>query len=281
MIEIHTHPFGTFSLSPARNSILRFADSMPNNKIGRWGISLCRKLALGSRQGPFDVVIQNGLNLRLHPRGNRCEKRVICGAHIWDKKEHDALAAALKKHNEDRPFTFLDLGANVGFYSLFLGNTARKISKDVQLVAVEPDKINASRLHANAEASGIEITHILAGIGVEKTTASLIGGGTNRGERRVSASQEDGDGTTIDIIPISELCQDLAIKVIDAMKIDIEGYDYQVLEHFFKTAQHSLWPKLLIIETCHTTEDLLELCLSNGYRLDFLDGLNAVVSRER
>ena len=280
MSDAETRPFGAFSLTPTRDFIRSFADVMPNNKVGKWGISICRKLAIKNRAEPFDVEIEDGLKLRLHPSGNRCEKRVICGGHTWDSKEHAALAEAMEQHDEQSPFTFMDLGANVGFYSLFLGNAARKISKDVKLIAVEPDKTNASRLQFNAKASDIHLTHVPAGIGAQRMTASLVGGEKNRGEIKVSISESHADNSTIDIIPIDELCQKLEINAIDAMKVDIEGYDFQALDCFFTKADQSLWPKLLIIEVLDSSNDLLELCITHGYTLNFRAGINAVLSRE-
>lgn len=278
MDKIKTQPFGTFALSRTQNFIISLADSLPNNKIGRWGISLCRKLALGSREGPFDVVIGEGLNLRLHPKDNRCEKRVICGPQTWDSRERKILADTLAMHNKQRPFVFLDVGANVGLYSLFLGAAARQLSKDVKLIAIEPDKTNAARLQTNAKASNINITHVPVGIGAERTVASLIGGGKNRGEIKIGKAQDNEP--TIEVMPLYELCQNLNLDEIDAMKIDIEGYDFQALEHFFNTAKQTLWPKCLVIETRDPSFDILGLCLENGYELAFQAGINAVVSRK-
>ena len=278
MDKLETEPFGTFALSKTQNFIISLAGNLPDNKIGRWGISLCRKLALGSSKGPFDVKVEGGLNLRLHPKDNRCEKRVICGAQTWDSKERKALTDMLKMHNEPRPFVFLDVGANVGLYSLFLGEAARKLSKDVKLIAVEPDKTNAARLHTNAKASNINITHMPVGIGAERMVARLIGGEKNRGEIKIGMAQDNEP--TIDVMPLYDLCQNLNLEEIDVMKIDIEGYDFQALEHFFKTAKQTLWPKRLVIETRDPSFDILDLCLANGYELNFQAGINAVVSRK-
>ncbi len=39
-----------------------------------------------------------------------------------------------------------------------------------------------------------------------------------------------------------------SIEAIDALKIDIEGYEPEVLLPFFRDAPQSLWPNLLVIE---------------------------------
>ena len=42
------------------------------------------------------------------------------------------------------------------------------------------------------------------------------------------------------------------IEKIDIMKLDIEGYEQQVLEKFFAESAVDLWPKYICTEVSHT-----------------------------
>jgi len=48
------------------------------------------------------------------------------------------------------------------------------------------------------------------------------------------------------------------------MKIDIEGHEYKVLEHFIEHAPTSLYPKRLIIEHVHDSDGVMDLLKRRG-----------------
>jgi len=267
-------PFGTYSLSPRRAFFQSIGNYMPNNRIGKWGISLLRRLILDGGTGPFDISVGNRLNLRLYPTTNLCEKRALCGVHIWNCEERAVLDKAFRTHTRNEAFTFLDIGANVGFYSLFLADTARDLGRKIKIIAVEPDKTNAARLNYNAEASGISLTHNFVAIGGERTTATLTGGDINRGEVTVTPIDSENDDV-INVITLHDLCQRHDILAIDAMKVDIEGHDFAALKA--SCAEKSLYPKLLIAETGRGESDVLNLCLDNGYELEKRVRINSIL----
>ena len=114
-------------------------------RTGRWTISYFRKRAFKGMGGPFDVQVMTGVNARLYPRSNRCEKRVFAGQQIWDAVERAALLDALK-YSKRSPFVFFDVGANVGLYSLILAAKARETQTPTLITAIEPDAVNRERL---------------------------------------------------------------------------------------------------------------------------------------
>ncbi len=62
---------------------------------------------------------------------------------------------------------------------------------------------------------------------------------------------------------------------IDAMKMDIEGFEDRVLPPFFETAPRSLWPRLLILEAW--TGAIRDLCVARGYRVRMEEhGMNTI-----
>ena len=72
----------------------------------------------------FDIELW-GLRLRLHPLGNGCEKNALFTPQMYDVMERDVLAQAIeRKLAAGASFTFVDVGANVGLYSLFVAARA-------------------------------------------------------------------------------------------------------------------------------------------------------------
>jgi len=75
------------------------------------------------------------------------------------------------------------------------------------------------------------------------------------------------------------ICDELNIKHIDILKIDIEGSEYKVIQSMI---QDNIFPKQILIEYHHffdsitnkDTQDSVNLLLDNGYNLFHIDGYN-------
>ncbi|PCJ94249.1 MAG: hypothetical protein COA52_05840 [Hyphomicrobiales bacterium] len=292
MVDPAQSIFGTYYLSPLRKSLLAMADHMPAHKLGRWAVSLLRKSALAGKAEPLDIVAASGLKLRLYPYGNRCEKRMIAGPHHWDAPERGALVKALEASaselGDKRPFVFLDVGANVGLYSLTLWSAAKQRNLPFKAYAIEPDTINAQRLLFNVQASGADIAHIPFAVGGEAGQARMVGGETNRGEVRIEPGSNNQLGSdaldmavqgTVTIKTLVDITSDHHLDYIDAMKVDVEGHDFAALNAFFMQAPEKLWPKLLVIETGRGASKVLDLCLTNGYTTQKRTQINAILVR--
>jgi len=251
------------------------AKTCSDTHMGRWTISYFRKRAFKGLQGPFDVEVMSGVKARLWPRSNRCEKRAFAGVQVWDAVERGALAQALKTSNS-KPFVFLDVGANVGLYSLILAARAKTLGKDIRILAIEPDPINRARLEFNVAASEAGIDVIPFAISDAVGEGFMGGGEQNRGEVHL---QDEGDlAVPVQIETLYGVCKQAGLTHIDAMKVDIEGHDQRALSAFFKTAPQTLWPRLLILETGRdATTPLLELCTRHGYTITKRAGINTIL----
>jgi FkbM family methyltransferase len=76
---------------------------------------------------------------------------------------------------------------------------------------------------------------------------------------------------TVDIRPISSIFKDYKIKKISFMKVDVEGYEYEVLAG---NDWHKFRPEVICIEANHVEKDWHGLLAKNGYTSTFFDGLN-------
>lgn len=268
--------FGTYALPPSRESWRDRAAKAGLGKIGRWYISLCRKRALHNLTPPFDVEIIPTLKARLYPKGNRCEKRAVAGVQIWDGEERAFMQDAIKQSREN--FIFIDVGANVGLYSLFAAFYARQAKTNIHIHAIEPDAENARRLMDNARVNDFSLTLWPAAISDEDGTSSLQSHPDNRGEIKLG---QTADGKTIPVTTLAQIINQSALEKINLLKLDIEGHDLRALTHLFENLNSSLYPKHLIIET-GTPDDiaLTTLCYNKGYVVKGRGRLNLMLMRD-
>ena len=272
-----TPPFGTYVLPPAREAWREKAREYKDTRIGRALISRARKKALLSEEGPFDVKVDDGLLARLYPIGNRCEKRAFAGVQIWDALERSALNSAIQTEIET-PFIFLDVGANVGLYSLYVNAYATQANRAAQIIAIEPGVETCARLEANIAANQANIQIIRAAISDAPGTGYLGGGEVNRGEAKLSAQSDQTETVVVDTLP--RIARTLGITRIDAMKVDIEGHDLKALTTFFEDASKKLHPTLLILETGReTVSPLIELCEANEYVVAERTKMNTILKK--
>ncbi len=276
-------PFGTYALAPWRESLRRLADRVPGAKPGRIGVSVLRKASLlGNSKGlngPFDVNVAEGVKARLFPASNRCEKRAFAGVQTWDARERAVLDDSVASHAENTPFVFLDVGANVGLYTLFVNASACRHQRSAHLIAIEPDPENRSRLTFNCTASHCKA--VIEPIAVAGTNGQgiLSSAAENRGEIMLL---ETGNGTAVPMETLASIIERHGLERVDAMKVDIEGQDFHALEAFFAQAPEKVWPNLVIAETNppdgHRIADLMA---GNGYFVRERTKLNAIFERAK
>jgi FkbM family methyltransferase len=180
-----------------------------------------------------------GCRVRLYPRGNICEKSALFAPHLFDAPERAALART------GRPgAVFVDVGANVGLYSLFLAS-AWSDQADVRILAVEPHPEIRDRLEFNLRQNPdlpVEVSDVA--VMAEEGAVALKTGVKNLGETRVS---EEGE-ITVRGRPLLEELESRGITRLDALKVDVEGAEDQVLVPFLETAPDEMVPAVLVVE---------------------------------
>ncbi|MEO1014080.1 MAG: FkbM family methyltransferase [Pseudomonadota bacterium] len=270
-------PFGTYAPTRRQECVRRAARRLPYTYVGRKLASALLGPAGGRMRRPFDVRVFGSINARLHPYDNICEKRVYLTPDHWDRAERDELARAIETHAGDQ-FVFVDLGANVGLYSLFAFSAAQRSNKSLKAVCVEADPEMRDRLQTNVSLNGLndaaEVFRVAVGArdGVTNFAVNL----DSRGQSRIAAEGEE----QVPVRPLLALIEEAKLSRIDALKIDIEGQEASVLEAFFRDAPHSLRPGIIIAETSHDST-LKRLAASEGYRARYGNALNAVFEDAR
>ncbi|GJL97580.1 MAG: methyltransferase [Hyphobacterium sp.] len=214
-----------------------------------------------------------GFKARLHPRDNLSEKRILYTPGRFDPTELEFLSGLLHPG-----FTFVDLGANCGTYTLHL---AVKSSGRANFYAIEAQPEMARRFAFNLAANKISAFVQLDELAIsdERGDVTFTINRHNRGE---SGLEGAGDTITVPALPLSDYLADRNIKQIDAMKIDVEGLEHQILQPFFATASPDLWPRCLIVEQLFATpaKDPVALACANGYRIERDLGRNVILVLE-
>lgn len=282
MTALHP-PFGAYRLPVWAEAVRRMGARAPSGRMGMHAASVLRRISRMGGREPYDIEAWPGVNARVYPSDNRCEKRVFCAPHLWDFAELSALEAALASAPAGRPFVFLDLGANVGFYSLYLDAAARRLGRAARIVAAEPDGENRRRLTQNIAASGAAFVQVApVAIGAAPGRARMTPAGRNRGEVRVDpAANSGGESGDVDVVTIAGLAHRNRLPHIDAMKLDLEGHDEAALAAFLAQAAPSLYPDLLIVEISGDNGARLSALAGRlGYRRAGTTRTNAIFARE-
>jgi hypothetical protein len=95
-----------------------------------------RRIAMNSfGEVPVDTTVWNA-RVRFYPTDNVCEKNTLFTPQLFDPEELKLLAAAIDQNQTgEGPFIFLDIGANVGLYSLFVAGYG---GQRTRVIAFEP-----------------------------------------------------------------------------------------------------------------------------------------------
>ena len=263
-----TSPWGTWKPQGAAAFSLKLIDLLPTSGLFRKLAFILRKPVKNSSQDVYDREIW-GLKLRLGARGNLTEQRWLTMPNFHDAPEREALAAVLQPGA-----VFLDVGANAGFYT-FWALSRRHVG--LRVIAVEPTEIMLERMRYNLVANHLTSSIILFPCAVTPTQCEAVIE-EHAGNIGQTAVRSEGRGRRVAGRPLLDLLNEAQVTRVDAMKIDIEGFEVPVLEAFFKTAPRPLWPRFVIGEIVgEGGEPLKNLLVSHGYWLQRCTKMNGIL----
>jgi FkbM family methyltransferase len=129
--------------------------------------------------------------------------------------------------------TVVDVGANWGYFTLM---AAQIVGPSGRVIAVEPDPRMVDLLERNLALNGL--THVDAvscAAGANRATLRLEGyldGADNRGVSRIRLDGAPGPGTSFAVAtaPIDALLDERGVGGVDLIKIDVEGFEADVLD---------------------------------------------------
>ncbi len=258
-MTVETAPFGAFRPTTSQDRAISFARSFDPGPFSKFAASIAKRFIWPILTGPLDVTTW-GIAMRLDPRRNITEKRLLLSPSRFELEERHILEANLKAGD-----CFVDVGANIGAYTLWV---AKLIGPTGKGIAIEPQPSVLARLRANIALNpAFNVQVFPCGAGPCEDNMRLSIGSSNEGGASM-ATRQGGDNTVdVAIRPLLDMIVEGGLSRIDALKIDIEGFEDQALMPFFKAAPKSLWPRLLILERSDKdwTEDLMGVLTACGY----------------
>jgi FkbM family methyltransferase len=235
--------------------------------------------------GDADLDVERwGLRMRLHPRHNDCEKGALFTPQMYEVPERMELSAEIDGANTaGRTFVFVDIGANVGLFSLFVASCA---GANAQILAIEPEPENLRRLHFNVAANpGVPIRVIPLAVDERAGNVALETNCRDRGGTRTRPVNLDCQTGSVEVecLPLLDVLRREGVLSIDALKIDVEGAEDRILVPFFRDAAAPLWPGFILIEDSRDSWrlDLFSALAKCGYVVTSRTKQNVILRRSR
>src|SRR5262245_1803141 len=264
--------------------MLALTRRLPANWLGLRISMPLRRLAinrLGDR--PIDTAIWNS-HMRLYPNRNSCEKNAMFTPQLFDAFELGVLAKAIDERAAERSiFTFVDIGANVGLYSLFV---ASRGGARARVLAVEPQPGIVDRLQFNVRANrNYNVVVLPMAVADRDGAVELVIDERDSGGTRVNKGDTPTAGSASYRVPCRPLMTILGVaglSSIDALKIDIEGAEDLALAPFLRQAPRALLPRIVLIEDRPQdwSVDLYALLQQRGYAMSARSRQNSVFRLE-
>lgn len=265
-------PFGAFAPNFAQAAIIALAHRT-GMKRGAFRPMLSRLVNL-LRAGPLDVDYQ-GASFRFYHQASATERGALFNPD-YNRDELDFLRA-----NTLGGGVFVDVGANVGTYALAL---ARHVGPRGCVVAVEPHPVTHARLAFNRAASNFsQVTLVAAAAGDADGELMIATDGDNLGASHIVAAAPVAESFKVPALRLQRILDDAGISRVDALKIDVEGFEDRVLTGFFRDAPQSLWPRAVVIEHLSRNEwqdDCLADMIRRGYRETGRNRSNTLLLRD-
>lgn len=277
-------PYGTHRPGPLPQAVLAVTRSLPANWLGlRLSMPLRRMAINVLGDQPIDTTLWN-TRVRLYPSRNSCEKNALFTPQMFDLHERNVLAAALDRRlAASENFTFVDIGANVGLYSLFV---AGRGGGRARVLAIEPQPGILERLTYNREANpALNIEIVPCAVADREGEIELLIDTRDSGGTRLNkdnAASPGGESVRARCRPLVTILRDAGIGAVDALKIDIEGAEDWALAPFLREAPDALLPRLVLIEDRPEdwTVDLFALLRDRGYAIASRTRINVMLERD-
>ena len=236
-------PFGAFAPTRAQAAVISLAQ---RSKLKRGAFRpMLSRLINALRAGPVDVRYQ-GASFRFYHQASATERGALFNPD-YNLEELDFLRAHTPIGG-----VFVDVGANVGTYAMVL---ARRVGASGTVIAIEPHPVTHARLAFNRSASGFgQVKLVAAAAGASDGTLLIETDGDNLGASHVVTGAISGRGAIkVASLRLERILGDAGVTHVDALKIDVEGFEDRVLTGFFRDAPQRLWPQAVVIE--HLSRD--------------------------
>jgi len=212
------------------------------------------------------IVKVNGYNLELLPNDDGISTELALF------NTHEPLNTKLFAQNLKEGMICFDIGANIGYYTLL---ESKIVGDSGKIIAIEPSPVNFKQLQKNIQnenANNVEL-YQMAGGDKNGTLKFLLDPHSNLSRIISKEESEKISGNIIDV-PVKKLdsfLDELSIKSLDLIRMDVEGYEFNILEGMKNSIKKF---KPMIQMEVHTrilgnekTQKLLEWLLEENYEV--------------
>ena len=251
-----TSPFGAHSSNALQRRLYRFMARLYGcGWAGKRVFGRLRWLDRRFSSSDMADVRRFGLRWRLYRKGNVSDSRLLLRPDSFDPVEMDCLLGMVKPG-----FAFIDVGANCGFYALRVAATGGRV------VAIEPHPQMFRRLKFNLELNPECTLRLLdCAVGDRRDSIRIAEDARNLGRTRI----DETGGISAEMRPLLDIVRDEGLDRLNALKVDVEGFEDRVLAPFLGDAPDSLLPETIIAEHTwseHWAEDWRQIADRRRYR---------------
>lgn len=200
--------------------------------------------------------------------------RELSGFHIYVRGHHQPYVLDYFRDFLQPGMVMMDIGAHFGLFTLVAGH---KVGPSGKVHAFEPGATQWRFLTHNIQLNhyGDRVVANHVALGAEPGTIGYEPGGAgNLGASHVSETAS----LTVPLITLDDYCRDNAVTQLDAIKMDVEGYELRVLQGFERSLTE-LKPRLIAYECDEKS------CREQGYASAevhrFFDRLGYVIHKAR
>lgn len=214
-----------------------YKDCSKSQKIWKKNIIL-RKFVSHFKLLPRESIICNGpgFKMRVRPPYTSLIGRSIYLTGVWEKE-----MTSFVQNRIQEGWNILDVGADVGYYSLLF---ASKTGKNGKVASFEPDPEPWPILNDNIKISGYSnITPYNFALSDHKGKGMMKKSG--KGQLYPDKEGKEDNTSTVKMIPFDDFFKELSWKHLDLVKIDVEGAELSVLKGMEKTLK-KYHPHLII-----------------------------------
>ena len=221
--------FGSHAPRGVLAIVLKLTRLRPLGWLGRRLGFAGRTIGIKMLRGrPLDVS-SLGIRMRLYPAHNQSEKNLLFTPHLFDPDEREILAGRIGDN-----FVFVDIGANVGGYALFVAALA---GPSARVLAIEPQPEIFERLVFNIGLNPFGTVKALECAVTDRDgTVTLFVDPSNSGQSSVRFvnSLQRSVAVKVTAKTLKTVVAEEQLTRIDAMKVDVEGAEELILEPFFR-----------------------------------------------
>ncbi len=198
-------------------------------------------------------------------------------AGTWEPEEGRLLCSLIRPGER-----FLDIGANVGYFSVLVGNAAPGVSVD----AVEPDPNNVRALEFNLWVNRVHACVWPLALDDNDRSLLLSGNKTNLGDLRCNRVVTNSNGNTPApqtpesyasrswVVPAASGNELFSGRAFDVIKIDVQGWEFAVLSGLTDVLDRSPGVRIVaefqpdILRSQHRVpQEVLASYRRSGYRI--------------